>query len=362
MTLAHSHAPARNRRALDLKPDWTRLEKRSLAHRAGFLPVILVFLTVVSVPVLLPYLWLLVKSLTSSDDNLSRLVLWRSGAIAAFAYGGAIAVALFSARLRNPVLLWLAFGAVVAALVFLLVLPHLTIENYSFLWSRDIEKTGTTRMALMPSIWAAMRNSLLFAASQTLIVALVATPAAYALSRFTFAGRENVLRGLLLLHAFPALALTVAIFVQLHYMGLLNNLFGVVLVMSALELPFAIFVLKGFFDNVPWDIEMSAVTDGATRFQAFRMVVLPQVKSGLIAVATFTFLRGWEEYVFVQTLLIEKSQMTMSLYLFFVAQDSVGVNYGMIAAVGIIYLLPVLIIYIFTQKYITQMSFGGIKG
>jgi len=107
---------------------------------------------------------------------------------------------------------------------------------------------------------------------------------------------------------------------------------------------------------------MSAVTDGATRFQAFRMVVLPQVRGGLIAVATFTFLRGWEEYVFVQTLLIEKSQMTMSLYLFFVAQDSVGVNFGMIAAVGVVYLLPVLIIYVFTQKYITQMNIGGIKG
>ncbi len=72
-------------------------------------------------------------------------------------------------------------------------------------------------------------------------------------------------------------------------MGLLNHLFGVVMVMSALELPYAIFVLKGFFDAVPWDIEMSAVTDGATRFQAFRMVVLPQVRSGLIAIATFTF-------------------------------------------------------------------------
>ena len=343
MTLADTQTHAG--RALGLQPDWTRLERRGLAHRASFLPVILVFLTVVSAPVLLPYLWLVVKSFTTSDDNLSRL-----------------AVALFSTRLRNPMLLWLALAAVVATLVFVLVLPHLTIENYSFLWSRDIEKTGSTRIALMPSVWTALQSSLLFAASQTLIVALVATPAAYALSRFSFAGRENVLRGLLLLHAFPALALTVAIFVQLHYMGLLNNLFGVVLVMSALELPFAIFVLKGFFDNVPWDIEMSAVTDGATRFQAFRMVVLPQVRGGLIAVATFTFLRGWEEYVFVQTLLIEKSQMTMSLYLFFVAQDSVGVNFGMIAAVGVVYLLPVLIIYVFTQKYITQMNIGGIKG
>ncbi len=176
MTLAHTHAPAHSSHTLDLKPDWTRLERRSLAHRAGFVPVILVFLTVVSIPVLLPYLWLLVRSLTTSDDNLSRLVLWRSGAIVAFAYGGAIAVALLSTRLRNPALLWLAFGAVVAALAFVLVLPHLTIDNYSFLWSRDIEKTGTTRMALMPSVWTAMRSSLLFAASQTLIVALVATP------------------------------------------------------------------------------------------------------------------------------------------------------------------------------------------
>lgn len=360
MTLADTQTHAG--RALGLQPDWTRLERRGLAHRASFLPVILLFLTVVSAPVLLPYLWLVVKSFTTSDDNLSRLVLWRSGAIAALAYCGAVAVALFSTRLRNPMLLWLALAAVVATLVFVLILPHLTIENYSFLWSRDIEKTGSTRIALMPSVWTALQSSLLFAASQTLIVALVATPAAYALSRFSFAGRENVLRGLLLLHAFPALALTVAIFVQLHYMGLLNNLFGVVLVMSALELPFAIFVLKGFFDNVPWDIEMSAVTDGATRFQAFRMVVLPQVRGGLIAVATFTFLRGWEEYVFVQTLLIEKSQMTMSLYLFFVAQDSVGVNFGMIAAVGVVYLLPVLIIYVFTQKYITQINIGGIKG
>lgn len=348
--------------ASTIAADWSRLKRRGIANRARFLSTIIVFLTVVSVPILLPYLWLLVKSFTSSDPNISQMVLWRSSAIAVVGYLGAIAIALSSTRMRSPAMLWTALGVVVAILAFVFVAPYLTLDNYRFLWNRDIAGTGTTRMDLMPSIWAALGSSLLFAVSQTLIVILVATPAAYALSRFAFAGRESFLRGLLLLHAFPALALTVAIFVQLHYMGLLNNLFGVVLVMSALELPFAIFVLKGFFDNVPWDIEMSAVTDGATRAQAFRMVVLPQLRGGLIAVATFTFLRGWEEYVFVQTLLIDKSQMTMSLYLFFVAQDNMGADYGMIAAVGIIYLLPVLILYIFTQKYITQMSFGGIKG
>lgn len=342
--------------------DWKRLERRGVANRAGFLSAIILFLTVVSAPVLLPYLWLAVKSLTLSDDSVSRLVLWRSTAIAGLAYFSAIALVFLADRLRRPALAWSALGIVIAILVAILLAPHMTFENYRFLWNRDIDSTGTTKMDLMPSVWVALRSSLAFATTQTLIVIFVATPAAYALSRFAFAGRENFLRGLLLLHAFPALALTVAIFIQLHYMGLLNSLTGVVLVMSALELPFAIFVLKGFFDNVPWDIEMSAVTDGATRSQAFRMIVLPQVRSGLIAVATFTFLKGWEEYVFVQTLLIDKSQMTMSLYLFFVAQDNMGADYGMIAAVGVVYLLPVLILYTFTQKYITQMSFGGIKG
>ena len=341
---------------------WSRLERRGAINRAGFLSAIILFLTIVSVPIILPYLWLLVKSLTSSDASVSRMVLWRATAIAALAYISAIALAFLADRLRRPLFSWGAVAVAVILLAAVFLVPHLTFDNYRFLWNRDIEGTGTTRLDLMPSIWSALGSSLAFAVGQTLIVSLIATPAAYALSRFAFAGRENFLRGLLLLHAFPALALTVAIFIQLYYMGLLNSLTGVVLVMSALELPFAIFVLKSFFDNVPWDIEMSAVTDGATRSQAFRMVVLPQVRGGLIAVATFTFLRGWEEYVFVQTLLIDKSQMTMSLYLFFVAQDNMGADYGLIAAVGIIYLLPVLVLYAFTQKYITQMSFGGIKG
>lgn len=342
--------------------DWVRLKRRGIVNRAGLSASLLVFLTVVTIPLLLPYLWLAAKSLTTADEAVARLVLWRTALIAAVAYGGALAIALAAERLRRRWPFWLALGIVVALSTGVFVLPHLTLDNYRFLWTRDVANTGTTRLDLLPSVWSALRSSLFFAVAQTVIVTLVATPAAYALSRFAFVGRENLLRGLLLLHAFPALALTVAIFVQLHYMGLLDTMPGVILVMSALETPFAIFILKGFFDAVPWDIEMNALTDGASRAQAFRLVVLPQVRGGLIAVATFTFLRGWEEYVFVQTLLINKGQMTMSLYLFYVSQDHMGADYGLIAAVGMIYLLPVLVLYIFTQKYITQMNFGGIKG
>lgn len=346
-------------------PNWEHLARRAFWNRTGFMAAIIGFLTVISLPIILPYLWLLAISLTKSGSPESTIVLSRVTGIAALAYVGMIAIAIVARRQANIVYLRLGLAGIILLLLAIVVLPLLTLENYRFLWNPDLtgqSERATSRLNMMPSIWSAMGNSLAFAIAQTVIVTLVAAPAAYALSRFAFVGRESFLRGLLLLHAFPALALTVAIFIQMYWMGLLNSLTGVVMVMSALELPFAIFVLKGFFDAVPWDIEMSAVTDGASRFQAFRMVVLPQVLGGLIAVATFTFLRGWEEYIFVQTLLISKTSLTMSLYLFFVAEDHMGVDYSLIAAVGIIYVLPVLALYIFTQKYLTQMSFGGIKG
>lgn len=345
--------------AMTSTPDWAALERRGRRSRTGFLAAVLAFLTVLTLPLVVPYLWLLVKSFTAQGDAMALPLLWRSAGIAVLGLAAAIALTLASARL--PKLAWPALGLLIAGLLAVLIVPHLTLENYRFLWTRDIEGTGA-RADMMPSIWHAMATSLAFALGQTVIVTVTAAPAAYALSRFAFTGRETALRGLLILHAFPALALTVAVFVQLWIMGLLNSIWGVMLVMSALELPFTIFVLKSFFDAAPWDTEMSAVTDGATRFQAFRMIVLPQVRPGLIAVATFAFLRGWEEYIFVQTLLLDNETLTMSLYLFFVAQDSMGADYGLIAAVGVIYLLPVLVLYIFTQKYITQMNFGGIKG
>jgi inositol-phosphate transport system permease protein len=134
------------------------------------------------------------------------------------------------------------------------------------------------------------------------------------------------------------------------------------LVLATIELPFYVFVMKGFFDGVPWDIEMSAMTDGATRRQAFRLVVLPQVRVGLIAVAVFAFIRAWEEYIFVRTMLIENKNWVMSLYLFWVSDDIMGVDYGIVAAVSVFYVLPSLLLYVFCQKYLTQMTIGGIRG
>ena len=113
---------------------------------------------------------------------------------------------------------------------------------------------------------------------------------------------------------------------------------------------------------MPWDIEMSALADGASRRQAFVKVVLPQVSNGIIAISVFSFIRGWEEYIFVFTFLIRNTNWTMSLYMFFVRDDVMGVDFGVVSAVGVFYLVPSLVLYLAAQKFLMQMSVGGVKG
>jgi inositol-phosphate transport system permease protein len=267
--------------------------------------------------------------------------------------------------------LWIGLTAVAAIAIFafaLLVGPDLHLGNFIFLWEPDFASVVRSRIGEVkgavqfPNVWHAFGNSILIAGAQTAIVVTVASLAAYYLSRFQFPGRSSMLRSLLVLHAFPVLTLIVPMFLMLYWIGLLDTLSGVILVLVAFELPFAIFIMKGFFDAVPWDIEMSALTDGASRRQAFVSVVLPQVRNGILAIAVFTFIRGWEEYIFVFTFLIRNSNWTMSLYMYWVRDDVMGVDYGVVSAVGVFYLVPSLILYMAAQRYLMQMSIGGVKG
>ena len=347
------------------RPDWAALGRRARVRRQLGQIAIAAFLAVVSLPIILPYFWMLVISFTARTGGVSADVLWTACAVilpAVLLYclahplipspRGRVAVAIGLAAIATSLLLWLVGG-------------RLHLDNYRFLWRANIVeeiRKQATAGGQFPSVWTAFRNSLALALAQTAVILTVSSLAGYYISRFAFRGREAFLQGLLVAHAFPALTLIIPIFLILHWIGLLDSIFGVMLVLAAIELPFYVFVMKGFFDGVPWEIEMSAMTDGATRRQAFRMVVLPQVSAGLIAVAVFAFIRAWEEYIFVRTMLIQNKNWVMSLYLFWVSDDVMGVDYGIVAAVSVFYVLPSLLLYVFCQKYLTQMTIGGIRG
>ncbi|HEY2863205.1 MAG TPA: carbohydrate ABC transporter permease [Casimicrobiaceae bacterium] len=351
--------------ATPMRPDWRSLARWARARRGAGQSALLAFLLLVSIPIILPYFWMVVISFTARSGGVSTDVLWTACAV--------IVPAVLIYSIVHLVTPWprvrLATGLVLAVIAGLLLAElvggQLHFANYRFLWDPNIVeeiRSKATAGGQFPSVWIAFRNSLVLALSQTVIILTVASLAGYYISRFAFRGREAFLQGMLVLHAFPAMTLIIPIFLILHWVGLLDTILGVMLVLATIELPFYVFVMKGFFDGVPWDIEMSAMTDGATRRQAFRLVVLPQVRVGLIAVAVFAFIRAWEEYIFVRTMLIENKNWVMSLYLFWVSDDIMGVDYGIVAAVSVFYVLPSLLLYVFCQKYLTQMTIGGIRG
>ena len=117
-----------------------------------------------------------------------------------------------------------------------------------------------------PSVWSLAGNTLVFATCTALVVTSVSVTAAYALSRLNMPGRGFFLGGLIVLHAFPTITLIVAVFLILQYMGLYDTLTGVILVKVAFELPFGIWIMKGFYDSVPWKIRDGRCTDGAIAF------------------------------------------------------------------------------------------------
>ena len=360
--------PAGSTTSAEPAVDWDALAARARGLRRAKAIALYAFLIAVSLPIILPYFWLVTIAFSAKTGVAETAVLWRSMAVVV---PTVVALWLAAAFAQNRRQVWIGMVAVVAvaAVAFaLLVGPDLHIGNFIFLWEPDFASVVRSRIGEVkgavqfPNVWHAFGNSILIAGAQTAIVVTVASLAAYYLSRFQFPGRSAMLRSLLVLHAFPVLTLIVPMFLMLYWIGLLDTLSGVILVLVAFELPFAIFIMKGFFDAVPWDIEMSALTDGASRRQAFVSVVLPQVRNGILAIAVFTFIRGWEEYIFVFTFLVRNTNWTMSLYMYWVRDDVMGVDYGVVSAVGVFYLVPSLILYMAAQRYLMQMSIGGVKG
>lgn len=213
-----------------------------------------------------------------------------------------------------------------------------------------------------PTVWELAFNTLIFAACTAMLVTAVSLTAAYALSRLVMPGRGFFLGGLIVLHAFPTITLIVAVFLILQYMGLYDTMTGVILVKVAFELPFGIWIMKGFYDSVPWEIEMAGVTDGASRFTVWRLLVLPQVQPGLAALLIFSFLSGWSEFILPLVLAPANAPQVLATYLAGLIADERLADFSLFKAVSIFYAMPVLAIYLIFQKKLMNIYGGGTKG
>jgi len=221
------------------------------------------------------------------------------------------------------------------------------------------------------AIWTAMLNSLLIAVAMVIGVGIASTAGGYALSRFKFPGRKAFLTGTLVLHAFKAEMLLIAIFFVLRWLGDIpligsyigfNTVGGVALVMVALELPLGIWLMKGFFDNISWDMERAALIDGASRFRVWWQIMLPQVRPGLAALSLFTFIAGWNAYLVPFTFTVGTRVANMPVFLSQLISDTAPTNWNQVAAVGMFQMIPLMIFFVFTQELLLNIYAGGSKG
>jgi len=249
---------------------------------------------------------------------------------------------------------WLVLNSFSEKLVYGVIPQKWTLNNFRFLW----ELPGR----YYPNLWRTTWNTVLLASGMTLLMLLIATPTAYVISRMQFKARGFLLSLTLILHSFPGITLLIALYYVLRSLNLLNSIAGVFLVKTGLMLPLGIWIMKGFFDGVPWDLEMSGLVDGASRLQTLWKIILPQVKPGLAALAIFSFLNGWSEYIFVITFIQNKESWTLASYVNSVVGDFQFLDYGLLAATALFYIAPVLIFFLFTQKYLMRVSVGGTKG
>ncbi len=233
----------------------------------------------------------------------------------------------------------------------------LTLRNWEFLTD--------------PTIWRVTLNSFILAVGMVVGVGFVSSMAAYALSRMNFAGRKSFLSLTLILHAFPSITLLIAIFFVLNFLSKIpvigssfgyNTVGGVALVMIALDLPLGIWLMKGFFDNLSWDMERAALIDGASRFRVWWEIIIPLIKPGLAALAIFNFLSGWSAFLIPFTFTVGTKVANMPVYMRQMISDTAPTNWNMIAAVGMFQLIPVLIFFIFTQEMLLSVYAGGSKG
>ncbi len=205
-------------------------------------------------------------------------------------------------------------------------------------------------------------SSLVVSGATTLVGLSLAVTAAYALSRFRFPGREAGMQGLLITQMFPATLMMVPLYAILQALSLLDSLGGLVLVYATSSLPFCVWMLKGYFDTIPRELEEAAVMDGASPWQVFWKVVLPLARPALAVTALFSFMTAWNEFILAATLLNDATRFTLPVAL----QRYVGeykTEWGHFAAGALVISTPVMALFFALQRFLVGgLTAGAVKG
>jgi multiple sugar transport system permease protein len=203
-------------------------------------------------------------------------------------------------------------------------------------------------------------NSVVIAGTSTILSVVFAVLAAYAFSRFDIPGKDDLLFFILSQRMLPAVVVTVPIFLMYRQLGLYDTHLGMILLYTSFNLSFAVWLLKGFIDEIPREYEEAALVDGYTRLQAFRKIVLPQATTGIAATTVFSFIFSWNEYAFALMLTSERARTAPPSIPLILGTG--GIEWSTIAAGSMLFLIPVVIVTFALRKHLLRgVTFGAIR-
>jgi len=206
------------------------------------------------------------------------------------------------------------------------------------------------------------QNSLFVAGMSLLTSTVIALLGGYALARFRFRGKTLFLVAMLCTQFVPGAMMLIPLFEIFNAVGLTNNLWSLIISDTVFHLPLSLILMAGFIRNVPMELEEAAWVDGCTRIRAFRLVVLPLLKPGIVAVGSFAFISAWNNFLFAIMFMSSQSRFTVPVGLSYLLGEF-GADFGALAAGGVVAIVPVVLLFAYVQKFLVQgLSAGAVKG
>lgn len=244
-------------------------------------------------------------------------------------------------------LLWLVLASFDPAATQATRIPNPTWDNF--------------RKVLSPRSFQWITNSLLIAGLTALITLLICVVGAYPFSRERFPAKDLILYGLLILRVIPVTTFMLPLYILFAKLQLINTHLSVILTLTALNLPFTLLLMKGFYDTVPRDFEEAAWVDGAGRVRALFSVLLPQCGPGLAVVFFLTFMNAWNEFLIPLIFLRRQELIPLSVGIFYAFGEHYQIDYGFLSALSFLYALPPVVLYLLIRRHLVRGMAGYLK-